>query len=551
MLIKSLAFIVLLSFLSDSLAQVTEIRTYDIVGLGIGSGGAAASSRFVEAGFKTVVLELGFHIEQTYNPDLVRNLDDHKWVKFNPQLETYYFGEPNQVSLSNGTTVTISQQSNRANMVRGCGGHNGGLARWGVDAIYDTWPRGWRSNNLDDYLEEAYERMNTQVPRKHRALQSKVMNQWQRSTGYPIVPDSDLDGELRNGIQRTKFTYKSYDNDNFFDRVSSYDAFVLKCKRSSNPSQPSRDCTTRRNLDIHTRMRVDRLLLDYTRVPKPHVQGVLATNLTDGKQYVYYATKGVNSYLGTYENVALFGRSAMGNCAQLNESLVPIVNMDKCIDMPEIGKFFTHHVLAALTAINETDVINAPNTQFTTQVGVGFSTEGKNYPDAFIDFHMQTAPAYLGPNPLAFAILYSLKDWPGTIRLDPTDPYKLKIDFELFQHPWQMPHLIKVVREYQKLIQATSVYTFELPAPFSPGYQWAQTDDQIRDLIPFGIANGEHPVSSLAIGKIVDERLRVTKVTGLRVMDASVLPSGNHANVNMITVAAALKGADMMIDDLK
>ena len=48
---------------------------------------------------------------------------------------------------------------------------------------------------------------------------------------------------------------------------------------------------------------------------------------------------------------------------------------------------------------------------------------------------------------------------------------------------------------------------------------------------------------------VVDNRLRVKGTDGLRVIDASVMPTITSGNTNSPTVMIAEKGADMMLQD--
>ena len=57
-----------------------------------------------------------------------------------------------------------------------------------------------------------------------------------------------------------------------------------------------------------------------------------------------------------------------------------------------------------------------------------------------------------------------------------------------------------------------------------------------------------HPTSTCAIGSVVDPQLRVYGIDGLRVVDASVMPTVTRANTNAATIMIAEKAADMIAD---
>ncbi|HYD56751.1 MAG TPA: GMC oxidoreductase, partial [Burkholderiales bacterium] len=80
---------------------------------------------------------------------------------------------------------------------------------------------------------------------------------------------------------------------------------------------------------------------------------------------------------------------------------------------------------------------------------------------------------------------------------------------------------------------------------FYPGDK-VRTDE---DLLQFCRDSGEtvfHPTSTCALGKVVDEKLSVKGVAGLRVVDASVLPAVPSGNINAAVIAVAEKAADLL-----
>ena len=80
---------------------------------------------------------------------------------------------------------------------------------------------------------------------------------------------------------------------------------------------------------------------------------------------------------------------------------------------------------------------------------------------------------------------------------------------------------------------------------FLPGPQ-VRTDE---DWLAFCRELGDtvfHPTSTCSIGTVVDEALRVKGLSGLRVIDASVMPAVPSGNINAAVIAIAEKGADLV-----
>jgi choline dehydrogenase-like flavoprotein len=85
-------------------------------------------------------------------------------------------------------------------------------------------------------------------------------------------------------------------------------------------------------------------------------------------------------------------------------------------------------------------------------------------------------------------------------------------------------------------------------APFSVPASDAEAD--IVGFIEQRTGTNYHPTSTCAIGRVVDSDLRVFDTEGLRVADASVMPSIVRGNTNAAVIAIAEKAADILLSNV-
>ena len=103
-------------------------------------------------------------------------------------------------------------------------------------------------------------------------------------------------------------------------------------------------------------------------------------------------------------------------------------------------------------------------------------------------------------------------------------------------------------------IVSQSALTPYMPQEYKPGVEF-QTDEELAKLAGDIASTIFHPVGTTAMGKaddpmsVVDARLRVHGVAGLRVVDAGVMPRITSGNTNSPTLMIAEKAAQWIAED--
>jgi choline dehydrogenase len=142
----------------------------------------------------------------------------------------------------------------------------------------------------------------------------------------------------------------------------------------------------------------------------------------------------------------------------------------------------------------------------------------------------------------------------GYVRIKSADPR---------QAPAINPNYLATRKDCETITAGVSVMRriFQAPAmakyiveEIEPGAQ-CDNDAELLDFIRRRGSTTYHPVGTCRMGPdpkaVVDERLRVRGFSGLRVVDASIMPAVVSGNTNAATIMIGEKGADMILADVK
>jgi choline dehydrogenase-like flavoprotein len=138
----------------------------------------------------------------------------------------------------------------------------------------------------------------------------------------------------------------------------------------------------------------------------------------------------------------------------------------------------------------------------------------------------------------------------GNLRLksaDPRDPPLLQPHY--LEHPDDLETLLAGVKICRKILAARAFDGYRGEELF-PGAS-AQSDDALREFIRRRAETIYHPVGACKMGHdpmaVVDEQLRVHGLQGLRVADASIMPTLIGGNTNAPTIVIGEKAADLIL----
>jgi choline dehydrogenase len=137
----------------------------------------------------------------------------------------------------------------------------------------------------------------------------------------------------------------------------------------------------------------------------------------------------------------------------------------------------------------------------------------------------------------------------GEIRLrSPQASDKPVIDHRLFGDEGDLATMIAGIKFAASVFGAPALAAHVTGNNFPA--QLPESDDAWETLLRRHASYGYHPVGTCRMGSddksVLDPTLRVRGVTGLRVVDASIMPSTPSANTNGPTIMIAEKAADMI-----
>lgn len=312
---------------------------------------------------------------------------------------------------------------------------------------------------------------------------------------------------------------------------------IRQGKRASTATCYLHPAQSRPNLTVWTNTLVTRILFEGT-----HAVGLIC--FKDGVEHQVRANKEVILCGGAINSPQILLLSGIGPADQLRKLGIHVV-----ADLPGVGNNLQDHLIFALVAATKPGFTEFGN----ALQGIAFI---KTSPKLFApDIQLLMSPFVMSLLPgeemqgYLIALALGLPQSRGHLQLRSTDPAEHPAIFANYlANPDDLHRLVegvKVVRRINKAQALAPFYAQEV----EPGPE-VQSDAEVAEYIRNTAQTAYHPVGTCKMGRdelaVVDEQLRVHGITGLRVVDASIMPTIVNGNTNATTIMIAEKASDLI-----
>lgn len=457
----------------------------------------------------------------------------------------------------------------RGRVLGGSSALNGMAYVWGDPAEYDSWSQmgveHWRFADIQPY----FAKMET-YPYGQNALRGKDGPVWITDRGVrdpDTISDAFVDGCLQAGIKRTP----DY-NGGPYEGVRYLEQNARNGRRQTSAVAYLKPARNRENLSVRTNAFVRRVIVEGGRCTGVEYEH-------EGRRQIATAGMEVVLSAGAVQSPQLLELSGIGDQQRLKDLGIPVVR-----HLPAVGENMSDHLQVRCTyrtSIPETinDIMRSPF--YRMKAGLQYVLTRKGLmagTSSTAHAITRTKPELPHPNVMVRIYHISGKDrysrsgvggidkfsgfsiggfmlYPrsrGYVHCVSADPKVAPaIQPNYLQHEQDRQCAIDLLRLIRKVADQPAmrkvIVSEERPSPS------IETDEGLLDYIKESGQTAWHTVGTCRMGKpdesVVNSRLQVHGIAGLRVADISVMPTIASSNTNAAAMMIGERAADFMLTD--
>ncbi|MGE0768735.1 MAG: GMC family oxidoreductase [Hyphomicrobiaceae bacterium] len=531
-------------------------ETYDYIVSGAGSAGAAVAARLSESGrYRVLLLEAG---PPDTNPWIHIPLGFAK-TYVDPRVNWKFESAPQEKL--NGRQIYVP----RGKTLGGTSSINGMVYMRGHPRDYDGWRQqgcvGWDWDGVLPFFKKAQNQVRGASEFHGVGGPLNVSDAPERTE----LADALIEAAMGLGIPRTEDF-----NGKIQEGVGYYQTTTGKNRRWSSAKAYLLPARARANLVIRPEAQATRILFEGSRAV-----GIEYMSATGRRQA--RARREVIVSGGAYGSPHLLQLSGIGPAEHLREMGIAVVR-----DLPAVGSNLHDHFGIYLMwrcskPITMNDLENSWPRKIVAALRYGLRRDGPmaangiragvftrsdpslERPDLQINLlewsTLERSVNRVVPHPFpGFTLgpVHLAPDGRGTVRLSSPDPLAApRIEFGFLGSEYDMRAMLAGVKLARSLATQPAMRSYAVEE-LVPGPVAADDGDLEAFVRETGVTN-HHPTSSCAMGtgtnSVVDPRLRVHGIDGLRVADASIMPSVVAGNTNAPSIMIGEKAAAMILED--